>query len=324
MPVSDDELVADLKRVAEKLGKSPTWAEYNTHGCHAPSTISRRFDGWNNAKDAVGLDRNTAHGVTDEVLLRDVREKYADTQVESITEFLFTEPDYSYKTYRERFRSRWRAVVRAGQKPPSRVPLPEKQYDEYIQTAINANYPSVSLYGLLRAFTGIPAKVLREFNSDWVSRLDSDLQATLITVPADLIADDDDWVLIAPTHYTISGEEKPTGLEAMLRWIDDTETLRTHHYKDGVLSRLIEIVGLNIEPPALRVTVAAHLARQGASRGEIEMQVGANKTDWRRSIEDYFLYLYQFEDYCHPDYDPSGVYLDPDSGDAERIESEAN
>ncbi len=324
MAVSDDKLLADLKRVAEKLSKSPTYAEYNTHGCHAGCTIASRFDGWNNAKDIAGLNRNTAHGVTDKSLLRDIRGKYADTQAGSVDEFLNTEPDYSSKVYRERYQSRWEAVVRAGRKPLSGVPLPERQYDEYIQTAINANYPSVSLYGLLRAFTGIPSDVLGEFNSDWVSRLNSDLQATLITVPADLIADNDNWVLIAPTHYTISGEEKPTGLEAMLRWIDDTETLCTPNSKGGVLSRLIENAGLNIEPPALRATVAAHLARQGASRGEIKMQVGAHKTDWRRSVEDYFLYLYQFEGYCHPDYEPSGVYLDPDSGDAERIESEAN
>jgi hypothetical protein len=314
MPVSDDELLADLKRVAQKLGKSPTCAEYGTHGCHAAYTISKRFDGWNNSKDAAGLDRNTAHGTADEVLLRDIREKYADTQVESVNEFLVTETDYPH-TYRERFQSEWRAVVRAGRKPPSGVPLPEKQYDGYIQTAINANYPSVSLYGLLRAFTGIPTKVLREFNSDWVSRLDNDLQATLITVPADLIADDDDWVLIAPTHYTISGEEKPTGLEAMLRWIDGRVTLPSVNSKGGVLSRLIENAELNIEPPALRATVAAHLARQGASRGEIEMQVGARKTGWRRSVDDYLLYLYQFEEYCHPSYEPSGVYLDPSTGE---------
>lgn len=261
--------------------------------------------------------------ISDEELLRDIRNSSANTEITRINRFFADVAEYSAKPSRDRF-GKWRAFVRAGRKPPTAVPMSEEDYDRYIQTAINANYPSVSLFGLLRAFTGIPTDVLREFNSDWVSRLDSDRQATLITVPADLIAADDDWVLIAPTHYTISGEEKPTGLEPLLRWIDDTGTPTTPQATHGILQRLITEAGLNIDSPALRATAAAHLMRQGASPGEIEMQIGAKKTGWRRSVEDYMLYLYQFEDYCHPSYEPSGTYLDPDSGDLIQIESEGD
>jgi hypothetical protein len=266
--------------------------------------------------------------ISGEELLKDIRNSSANTEITSTRRFFADVAEYSGGPSRDRFGGRWRAFVRAGRKPPTGVPISEEDYDTYIQTAINASYPSVSLFGLLRAFTGIPTKVLREFNTDWVSRLDSDLQATLITVPAEYIAVDDDWVLIAPTHYTISGEEKPTGLEPLLRWIDDTGTLTTTEAKGGILQRLITEAGLDIDdrrkPPALRASAAAHLSRQGASPGEIEMQIGAEKTGWRRSVEDYMLYLYQFEDYCHPSYEPSGTYLDQESGDVRKIESKGD
>lgn len=44
--VSDDELISDLKRVAMKLGKSPTIDEYNELGNFHSTTLSRRFGGW--------------------------------------------------------------------------------------------------------------------------------------------------------------------------------------------------------------------------------------------------------------------------------------
>jgi len=267
MTISDSELLIDLNRVADRLGKTPTQQEYERHGEHSRRALTERYSsGW------------------------------------------------------------WEAAVRAGQKPPTSVPLSETDYDSYIQAAINAEYPSVSFYGVLRGFTGIPVKILRQISADWVSRLNSDLQPTLITVPSEHIASESDWVLQVPTHYTVAGEQKPTGLEPLLRWLNDTDgqLLKTDQSKGRILSSLISEAGLDIEPPALRATVAAHLARREVSKFEIEMQVGFEKTDWRRSVEDYFLYLYQFEDYCHPDYEPSGVYLDPDTGESRRIDSEAN
>jgi len=326
MAVSDDDLLDDLNRVAKKLGKAPTVREYISHGNYTNGTIRRRFDGWNNALIAIGCSRNTGHGLTNEELLKHAREGLVNGEIGSIERFIRNNLDYSHKTYFRRFGGHWSTIVRAGQRPPTGIPISEADYDSYIQTAINAEYPSVSFLGLLRAFTGLPGNVLNNFSSDWVSRLDSDLQPTLITVPSEYIHSDDNWVLKVPTHYTVAGERKPTSLEPLLRWLNDTDgrLLKTERAKYGILSNLISEAGLDTEPLALRATVATHLARRGVSKFEIEMQVGFEKTGWDRSVEDYFLYLYQFEDYCHPDYEPSGVFLDPDSGEPRQIDSDAN
>ncbi len=49
-PVTDEELIADLCRVAEILGtKKVTQGQYKSHGVYDGSTVVRRFDTWNKA-----------------------------------------------------------------------------------------------------------------------------------------------------------------------------------------------------------------------------------------------------------------------------------
>lgn len=71
-------------------------------------------------------------------------------------------------------------------------------------------------------------------------------------------------------------------------------TVQTNPNKHGTFppQTIIDTAGLDATSINLRSTVAAHLARKGVSRFKIEMQVGAKKTHWQRSIEDCFLYLY--------------------------------
>jgi hypothetical protein len=313
--LSDEELLKDVKRVALMLEKSPTQREYDTHGDYHHDTYNNKFGGWNNTKAAANLSRTNACGLSDTDLLKHIRKNSKNSHITSIPELKKT-IDYSQTPYRNRFGMVWRATVRSGIHPP-RSPLSETDYDSYIQTAINIDNSFLSLYGLLRAFTGMPQHVLQQFSLDWISRLDSDIQPPLLTVPSEYIPSDDDWVMVIPSHYTIAGDQKPTHLKPLVRWLKNVNVALINHRNN--IKKVIKKADLDIGPSALRTSVAAQLVRQGASRGEIEMQVGASKTNWRRSVEDFFLYLYQFEDYCHPDYEPSGTYLDPETGEVTEI-----
>jgi 5-methylcytosine-specific restriction endonuclease McrA len=54
---SDDELIAELRRVAEKLGvKKMTMEMFNTHASINPETIRRRFGSWWKAMQRAGLE----------------------------------------------------------------------------------------------------------------------------------------------------------------------------------------------------------------------------------------------------------------------------
>lgn len=54
--VSDEELLDDLRRVAELLSKENlTMSEYQENGKYHPSTIANRFGGWRNSLKKAGL-----------------------------------------------------------------------------------------------------------------------------------------------------------------------------------------------------------------------------------------------------------------------------
>lgn len=53
------ELLADLRRVADELGYSPSQREYDKHGKHSSYTVKDRFGLWNEAKNAAGLAERT-------------------------------------------------------------------------------------------------------------------------------------------------------------------------------------------------------------------------------------------------------------------------
>jgi len=313
-------LIDDLQRVADKLGKSPEVSEYNTHGKWTEGAIYNYFDGYNVALDAAGLSLRTSKGHTDEDFLKHLRARWESSQATSQVDFFDDETVFGRGSCRSRFEKPWRALVRAGINP-SVAPLPASDYNKYIQAAVAIESPEKSVMGLLRAFTGVPIRVLTQFDLSWVSRLDDNLQPPLLTVPSEYIAADEDWVMILPTDYTIAGETKPTHLDGLLEWMTDyVEITKNPRYISQIIDRAEIDTGLQ----SLRASVAAHLARRGKSKGQIEMQVGPEKTDWWLSVEDFYLYVYQFEGYCHPDYEPSGVYLDPETGDPHTPSSEGD
>lgn len=53
--IPNDELLSDLRRVADELGKSPTLEEYNQNGEFHSSTLTRRFGNWFRALERAGL-----------------------------------------------------------------------------------------------------------------------------------------------------------------------------------------------------------------------------------------------------------------------------
>lgn len=65
--ISPEDCLADLKRVAQKLGKtSVTTEDYKAHGQFSPAPLVRHFGNWFAALDAAGLERTRILHVTDE------------------------------------------------------------------------------------------------------------------------------------------------------------------------------------------------------------------------------------------------------------------
>ncbi len=72
-PVSDDQLIADLRLVAAQLGKETVGQkEYRRLGTYDDSTVSRRFGSWNEALQKAGLGLANQVDLTDEQLFDNI------------------------------------------------------------------------------------------------------------------------------------------------------------------------------------------------------------------------------------------------------------
>jgi 5-methylcytosine-specific restriction endonuclease McrA len=72
-PVSDPELLADLRRVAEGLSQRTVGQkQYRKLGKYDDTTVSRRFGSWNNGLLAAGLDMSNEVSIPDEKLFENI------------------------------------------------------------------------------------------------------------------------------------------------------------------------------------------------------------------------------------------------------------
>ncbi|MCY7382022.1 MAG: HNH endonuclease [Microcoleus sp. CAN_BIN18] len=72
-PVKDDDLLADLRRVAELLkGSKVTQAQYSEHGTYDCTTHIRRFRSWNQALIKAGISLSHRVDISDEQLFENL------------------------------------------------------------------------------------------------------------------------------------------------------------------------------------------------------------------------------------------------------------
>lgn len=81
--IPKDRLLADLNRVAEELGKSPSFNEYNEYGSYTGSTYKKRFGSWNEAKEAAGLETTSRGSKGPPVNIRHLQ-RYGPTPVNKL------------------------------------------------------------------------------------------------------------------------------------------------------------------------------------------------------------------------------------------------
>jgi len=112
--VSDDELLADLKRIAGELVKdSVTREEYDERGTFHSSTLVRRFGGWFKALEKAGLQRTRNFNITEEELFQDLEEAWTKLGRQPRYEEMHAPlSKYSSGTYENRFGTWRRALER--------------------------------------------------------------------------------------------------------------------------------------------------------------------------------------------------------------------
>ena len=333
---TDEEIKQGLQRIIDKLGRPPTAREYDQYSHDEEAcawTIANRLGGYNATIRSLGYEPNQEFDVSQEAYLKDLRrivEQTTGPQAPCVRYKEFDDSKFHIETIHDKFENRWKAIVRAGITPYHTRPLTPAQYKSFIHNTLDSK-PLESFYGQLMAFTGLTTSLLSKLNFDWISRLES-RRNTLITVPADQLRGNtgDDWVVTVPEKWTdpVTGTTKQTTINELLMFLRSHRELMYRsawlmYDRSRQFAEETDIATRDVRL-RLRATSTVHLAKREIPTWKIKHQIGAEKTGWRRSVEDYYLYIYQFHGITHPDYEPSGVYLDPDSGDVKRVDSEAN
>mgnify|MGYP000487194547 CR=1 FL=1 len=132
--IPNEELLADIKRVAKSLNKNPlTQRDYKKQGKYGTNTIRRRFGGWNKALELCGMQANAYqlsaalgsrahHTVDTHELLNDIKRVARLLEKESISSKDYNAYGlFSSGTCFKRF-STWNETLKqAGLKPHTYV-----------------------------------------------------------------------------------------------------------------------------------------------------------------------------------------------------------
>jgi len=110
--IPDEELLADLRRVAEELGKDRvTFREYKERGRFAPQTLAERFGSWFAAIEKANLQRTINRNISDEDLFVNLVEVWTTLGRQPRSRDLRPGPSrFSWNTYAYRF-STWRRAL---------------------------------------------------------------------------------------------------------------------------------------------------------------------------------------------------------------------
>lgn len=113
--IPDEELLMDLRRVADEVGDSPSMADYDERGTYSPSTCQSRFGSWTEAKERAGLPSGTGGVEYADAELLEALRAFADELGETPTRAqMRTDGPHAPSTYAARFGSWTDALEAAG------------------------------------------------------------------------------------------------------------------------------------------------------------------------------------------------------------------
>lgn len=111
--IPEEELIADLKRVQEKLNCSLTKVLYDKHGKFSSGTYERRFDTWSSALKKAQLKVNSPKNLTDKDLFINLEEIWIKLgRQPKYNEIKKPLSKYSIGPYHTRF-GQWNQALRA-------------------------------------------------------------------------------------------------------------------------------------------------------------------------------------------------------------------
>jgi hypothetical protein len=119
MTNSENQLLKELRILADELNKTPTIRDVRKRSDHSPQVYLDQFGSWNDAIKAAGLEPNQEHRLSKESLLAEIERLADETERPPTVQDLEDEGKYSRQAYRNHFGSWNNALEAAGFKSRS-------------------------------------------------------------------------------------------------------------------------------------------------------------------------------------------------------------
>ncbi|MDL0122702.1 homing endonuclease associated repeat-containing protein [Halobacterium salinarum] len=113
-PTPEEDLLTDLKSVADIVGGTPSEREYGTHGEYSVKTYCKRFGGWNSALRAAGFEPNVEMNLSEETLITALQGFAEKLGRPPTTDEMDRSGPYTSDSYKRAFGTWNRALRQAG------------------------------------------------------------------------------------------------------------------------------------------------------------------------------------------------------------------
>jgi hypothetical protein len=113
-PIPEEDLLEDLKSVADIVGEPPSERVYRNHGKYSVKTYCKRFEGWNSALQAAGLKPNVEMNISRETLIPALGEFAEELSRPPTTDEMERKGPYTASPYKRAFGNWNQALRQAG------------------------------------------------------------------------------------------------------------------------------------------------------------------------------------------------------------------
>jgi 5-methylcytosine-specific restriction endonuclease McrA len=133
--VSEEELIADLKRVASELKTNVlSGIDYKRKGKYSQTTFANKFGSWEAALEKANLKRSGNFNLTDEELIKDLIQVATSLKKDSLTQAEYDQDGkFNSGTIKNRFNSWNKALKQAGLKIKKLIGITEDQGFENLE-----------------------------------------------------------------------------------------------------------------------------------------------------------------------------------------------
>ena len=125
--ISKDEYVRELKRVAKKLGHTPTQAEFDKRATFKSCAINRRFGTWNKAVEAAGLKIGHRKDIPNSEILTEIQRVAKKIGHTPTREDFIKHAKFSTSLVQARFGLWNNALKTIGLTPNNRINIPQSE-----------------------------------------------------------------------------------------------------------------------------------------------------------------------------------------------------